>query len=290
MLRRAFARLAAIEALNFAFTNLIPRRRLTRAMARFAKIETPWVRDASIAAWRFACEVDLSDAATTAFPSLHAAFTRALVPGARPFDPDPAVLASPCDAIVGACGAIGDGLLVQAKGRRYRLAELLGDAGLAAELAGGAYATLRLTAGMYHRFHAPCDLVAESVLHLPGDVWNVNPPALARIDRLYCRNERAVIAARAGDGATLALVAVGAVLVASVRLIFADLRLSDGRAPRRHVCAAPLARGAEMGWFEHGSTIVLLAPRGFRLDPGVESGRRVRAGVALMRCRAGASG
>ncbi|MFN0160460.1 MAG: archaetidylserine decarboxylase [Burkholderiales bacterium] len=282
--RTFFARLAAIEPLNFAVTNFFFRHALTRAMAGFSRIEHPWVRDASIAVWRAACDVDLSDAAQDNFASLHAAFTRTLRPGARPFVDSPGVLASPCDGIVGGCGSIGAGTLIQAKGRQYELADLLCDPGLADGLRGGAYVTLRLTAGMYHRFHAPDDLRVRRVVHVPGDVWNVNPPTLARIDRVYCRNERAVIEAQLADGERLALVAVAAVLVSGIRLRFADLeRAAQTLWPRAIPVDARLSRGDEMGWFEHGSTIIVAAPRGWELCDAVASGWRVRAGSPLLR-------
>lgn len=281
--RTFFARLAANERLNFAVTNFFFRHALTRAMAGFSRIEHPWVRDASIALWRAACDVDLSDAAQDRFASLHAAFTRALRPGARPFVGGPDILASPCDGIVGGCGPIGSGTLVQAKGRAYALAELLCDRAFADRLLGGTYVTLRLTAGMYHRFHAPDDLHVRRVVHVPGDVWNVNPPTLARIDRVYCRNERAVIEAQLVEGEPLALVAVAAVLVSGIRLRFADLeRAAQALWPRTIPVDARLSRGAEMGWFEHGSTIIVAAPRGWSLCAEVAAGRRLRAGSPLL--------
>ena len=281
--------------LNFQLTNRIPRRALTRFMGWFSKVEQPWVRDASIAVWRAFCDVDLSDARKQRFSSLHDCFIRELVPGARTVDPDPAVLTSPSDGIVGACGAIGDGTVVQAKGMPYTLAELLQDPALAAGFQGGCYATLRLTAGMYHRFHAPHDGAIEGVDYISGDAWNVNPPALARVERLYCRNERAVLAMRlaaggagGGDGYRIALVPVAAVLVASIRLRFADVvlhlrRFGSSRIP----CRANLAKGEQMGWFEHGSTIIVLAPRGFTLGEAVRQGTRIRMGEPLMRLPAG---
>jgi phosphatidylserine decarboxylase len=138
---------------------------------------------------------------------------------------------------------------------------------------------------MYHRFHAPADLAVEHVTYLSGDTWNVNPIALARIERLFCRNERAVIRARlAKGGHPIALVPVAAILVASIRLHFLDVLLHLGRrGPNEMPCDARLAKGDEMGWFEHGSTIIVFAPRGFALCEGIETGAQLRAGQALMR-------
>ncbi len=284
-LRRALARVGAQEDLNFLITNRLPRRLATRLMGRLSRIEQPLVRDLSLALWRLFCDVDLSDAREARFPSLHAAFVRALKAGARPVAADPAVLTSPCDAILGAHGTVAGGQVLQIKGSPYRLADLLQDAALAEAHEGGTYATLRLTAGMYHRFHAPHDLRVASVRHLWGDTWNVNPIALRRVEALFCRNERAVLRSTlAAGGHAVTLVPVAAILVAGLRLGFlpegSDLRATGGRTIP---CAAHLAKGAEMGWFEHGSTVVVLAPPGFGLWPGLREGARLRMGEPLMR-------
>jgi phosphatidylserine decarboxylase len=283
-MRALLARAAAHDGLNFLLTNrLIPRRAATRLMGRLSKVEQPLVRDASIGLWRLFCDVDLADAQTTRFRSLHDAFVRGLKPGSRPFDPDPAVLASPCDAIVGACGPLDGVTALQVKGRAYALADLLGDARAAERHRDGTFATLRLTAGMYHRFHAPHDGRVVSARYLAGDAWNVNPPALARVDRLYCRNERAVLGLELAGGRSVTLVPVAAILVSGLRFRF--LAEPDPRSlgPEPVALDAGLAKGEEMGWFEHGSTIIVLAPPGVRLAEGVRAGVRIRAGAALMR-------
>lgn len=282
---RPLASLAAHERLNFLLTNRIPRIALTRLMGRFSKIESRWLTRVSLAVWRLFTDIDLSDAKKTDFRSLHEVFTRALKPGARRVDADAAVLVSPCDAIVGACGAIDGTRVFQAKGFPYELGELFGPDRATASLAGGCYATLRLTSAMYHRFHAIDDGVIERVTYLSGDAWNVNPVALARIERLFCRNERVVITQRLDAGGhRVTLVAVAAVLVASIRLHCLDVvyHLRWRGAPVTE-CAHRCARGDELGWFEHGSTIIVFAPAGFSLADGIEPGRRIRMGEALMR-------
>jgi phosphatidylserine decarboxylase len=283
-LKTAMARIGAQEDLNFLLTNRIPRHALTRLMGRVSRIEQPLVRDASIALWRLFCDVDLTDSAQTRFASLREAFIRELKPGARRIDPDPRTIASPCDAIVGAHGTVEDGMALQVKGMPYALADLVGSASDAAEFAGGRYVTLRLTAGMYHRFHAPHDLAVEQVRYISGDTWNVNPIALKRIERLFCRNERAPIRVllEAG-GARLMLVPVAAVLVASIRLPWLDAT-RDVRAGGEGVrtSTARFAKGEEMGWFEHGSTIVVLAPSELAFAPGLAEGQPIRLGEPLL--------
>jgi phosphatidylserine decarboxylase len=267
------------EDLNFLLTNRIPRRLLTRFMGWFSKIEQPFVCAASIRVWRMFSDLDLSEARESRFSSMHACFTRELREGARPVDGDARVLVSPCDAIVGASGHVMDGQVLQVKGAPYALADLLLDG--AEDFRGGCYVTLRLTASMYHRFHAPYDCAVDSVTHVAGDTWNVNPIALKRVERLFCRNERAVIRTRMA-GFAVALVPVAAILVAGIRLRFLDqpLRDHDGL-QRTYACDASFRKGEEMGWFEHGSTILVFAPAGFALC--VQEGTRIRMGERLMR-------
>ena len=283
--RSLIARLIAQEDLNFLLTNRIPRRLATRFMGWFGRIEQPLVRDLSIAVWRLFSDLDLSDAKKTRFDSVHDCFTRELRDGARPVDPDPALLVSPCDAIVGACGAIQGAELLQIKGFPYTLQDLFGDSDLVDLYRGGRYATLRLTSGMYHRFHAPHDCRVESVTSIPGDTWNVNPIALRRVEKLFCKNERAVL--RTGliaTGHLVTLVPVAAILVAGIRLRFLDIALDRERGgPAFIPCDATLRKGEEMGWFEHGSTIIVFAPDGFTLCPNVRDGSIVRMGQPLMR-------
>jgi phosphatidylserine decarboxylase len=273
------------ESLNFLLTNRVPRRMLTRFMGWFSRIEQPLVRDFSIAVWRLFCDVDLADARKERFASLHDCFIRELKDGARSIDLDPAVLVSPCDAIIGACGTATRGELLQVKGRRYPLRELLGDSNRANEYAGGRYVTLRLTAGMYHRFHAPHDCAVEQVTYIPGDVWNVNPAALKRVDKLYCRNERALLRARlVVGGHVVTLVPVAAILVAGIRLQFLDSSFDRGHGAATVIpCDVRLRKGEEMGWFEHGSTIIVLAPPSFALCETIQEGRVIRMGEPLMR-------
>ncbi len=289
-MRAAISRVTDHEGLNFLLTNRVPRRALTRFMGWFSKIEQPLVRDLSIAAWRLFCDVDLADARKSQFASLHDCFVRELEDGARAIDADPAVVVSPCDGIVGASGAIADNMLLQVKGLPYTLEELLCDPGLADLHRNGRYVTLRLTAGMYHRFHAPHDCRVEQVTHIAGDAWNVNPATLKRIERVYCRNERAVMQLRLAGGEPITLVAVAAILVAGIRLHFLDLPVDGrGRNWTRRLGDVQLAKGQEMGWFEHGSTIIVLAPDGFGLCPNVAPGTSIRMGAPLLRLPAGAT-
>jgi phosphatidylserine decarboxylase len=283
-IRQTIARIVAQEDLNFLLTNRLPRRAATNFIGWFSKIEQPLVRGPSIALWRLFSDVDLADAAKTKWTSLHDCFTRALVPGARAPDPGADVLASPCDAIVGACGEIAGDRVHQIKGFPYRLPELLGDEAEAVPFRNGTYVTLRLTAGMYHRFHAPHDMTVDQVTYMSGDTWNVNPIALKRVEKLFCKNERAAIRGRLDtDGTPILLVAVAAILVASIRLTFLDTaRTLRENGPGVTTVSTSVTKGQEMGWFEHGSTIIVFVPPGFTLAPGIETGAVIRAGQSLL--------
>ncbi len=277
-------RLLQHEQLNFLLTNRVPRIALTHAIGWYSRIRSPWLARLSIAVWRQFTELDLSEAKATRFDSLHDCFIRELKAGARPIDDDPDVLASPCDAVIGECGVMRGTTVFQAKGFPYRLADLFGDDVAAQAYADGSYVTLRLRSDMYHRFHAPHDGRIEQVTYHSGDTWNVNPVALKRVERLYCRNERATLRLRLDRGGhVLTLVPVAAILVASLRLHCIGQRLHlRYRGPQRIDCDASVHKGQELGWFEHGSTIIVFAPRGFALCPGIDTGVTVRMGQRLM--------
>src|SRR5882724_2559618 len=271
-IRSAIAKVCQQEDLNFLLTNRIPRRLVTRFMGWFSQIEQPLVRELSIATWRLFSDLDLSEARKRRFSSMHDCFTRELRDGARPVEHDPSMLVSPCDAIVGACGAIAGTTVFQIKGFPYRLEDLMGDGDLSEAHRNGRYVTLRLTSAMYHRFHAPHDCRIEQVTYISGDTWNVNPIALKRVERLFCKNERAVLRTRlVATGYAITLVPVAAVLVASIRLHFLDVELNlRHRGPNVIACRAQFAKGEELGWFEHGSTIIVFAPDTFSLSDNVQ--------------------
>ncbi len=282
-LRSVLVKIAQQEDVNFLLANRIPRRWLTQFVGWLSRVEQPWVRECCLALWRLFSDLDLSDAKTTRFKSLHECFTRELKHGARPIESSPAVLVSPCDGIIGAMGRVEAGSVLQAKGLAYALQDLLYDRDLVRSYLHGSYVTLRLTSGMYHRFHAPYDCRIDEVVYVSGDTWNVNPIALERIERLFCRNERAIIRCRLQPSNLLVtLVPVAAILVASIRLHFLDVLLHlKYRGPNVIPCEASLRKGEEMGWFQHGSTIIAFAPEGLALCESLRPGSRIRMGEPL---------
>jgi phosphatidylserine decarboxylase len=274
------------EDLNFLLTNRIPRRLLTRFMGWFSRIENPLVRDVSIATWQlFGGDLHLQEAKKATFSSLHDCFIRELKEGARAIDPDPRVLVSPCDGIVVASGSVRGTDLLQAKGLTYTLEELLGGAHAVERYRNGHYVTLRLASSMYHRFHAPSDCEITETTYIPGDAWNVNPIALNRVPRVYCKNERAVIHMRLqAGGEPIALVAVGAILVGSFHLNFLDSQPgSTYSRPTRIPCRASFSKGGELGYFHHGSTVIVVATERPERSELVRTGRVMRMGQPLLR-------
>ena len=275
------------EDLNFLLTNRIPRITLTRFMGWWSQLRHPWVVKCSIAVWRWFTDLDLSEAKQQTFASVHECFTRELRPGLRPVNTDPTVMTSPCDAIVGACGDIREGQVFQAKGFPYTLENLLSSPDLVQRwsqaLEGGTFVTLRLTSSMYHRFHSPSDAHLSHVTYISGDAWNVNPIALKRVQALFCKNERAVLQMQTTQGTPFLIVPVAAVLVASMRFHAVDVLLNlRYRGPNDIPCDATYVKGQEMGWFEHGSTILLFMPPGYALASGLETGKTIRMGEALL--------
>jgi phosphatidylserine decarboxylase len=279
-----FARVLAREDLNFLITNRIPRRFANRFIGWFSQIESPLLAKASIGLWSLFADLDLSEAKDPRFNSLHACFTRELKDGARPVEPDPRVITSPCDAIVGASGNIDGNVLIQAKGSTYTLQDLLVDPHFAEHYVDGVYVTLRLTSSMYHRFHAPHDGSIQRIVYIPGDTWNVNPATLKRVPRLFCQNERVVLPIVLREtGLMVTLVPVAAILVASIRLHFLPALLNANYHGNPEIpCDASFDKGAELGWFEHGSTIIVFAPKGFSFCDSVREGDTIRVGRPLM--------
>jgi phosphatidylserine decarboxylase len=282
----ALTRIFRQEDINFLVTNRIPRRYATRLMGWFSRIENPLLARASIQVWQaFAGNLRLEEAKKQRFDSLQDCFVRELRDGVRPIDADPDVLCSPCDAEVGAFGRVQDMQLFQIKGLSYRLRDLVGDPEAAEKHRHSVFVTLRLKSSMYHRFHAPSDCRVTRVRSIAGDTWNVNPIALKRVERLFCRNARAVIDLEVPfEDAHLTLVPVAAILVSGIKLRFLDdpLQLADACGSSLP-CDASFGKGEELGHFLSGSTVVVLASGPFALCPNVVEGSTLRMGQPLLR-------
>ncbi|MGD2168595.1 MAG: archaetidylserine decarboxylase, partial [Gammaproteobacteria bacterium] len=237
-----------------------------------------------IAIWQFfGGDLKLHEAQQQTFESLQACFTRKLKPGLRPIDAGRNALASPCDAIVGAFGRIEEAIAYQAKGYPYSIGELLADERLTERYRDGNYVTLRLRSNFYHRFHAPAAARVSRVTYISGDTWNVNPIALRRVERLFCRNERAVVELSLDGGlGEIVLVPIAAVLVASMRFSFLSQPLHLRYRGRNVLdCNAEFSKGDELGYFELGSTIIVFTQKHIRPIPALHVGMEIRMGERL---------
>lgn len=273
------------EQLNFLVTNRVPRKMLTQFMGWYSKIESPWLTKISIKLWAlFSEDLKLEDAKETSFKSLQACFTRELKDNLRPIEKDESLVASPCDAIIGAYGKIEGDRVFQAKGFPYALSDLIPDYHVNRKYRDGYFVTLRLKSSMYHRFHAPINCKVKKVTYISGDTWNVNPIALKRVEKLYCKNERAVIELCTKEqDSSITLVPVAAILVACMKFTFLHKLLDlKYRGPNTIDCKATFKKGDEMGHFQHGSTIILFATNNYQLCEGLSTGTRVNMGQALL--------
>lgn len=258
-----------------ALQYLLPQRWLTQLVHRLARSRVRWLKNALIGSFIAHFHPDLSDAEqpdASRFASFNEFFTRALRAGARPAAPDPAVLVSPVDGSFSQLGHLDGSWLVQAKGHAYTLEALLAveaaaEAEWAEVLRGGASATLYLAPVNYHRVHMPLTGTLRAAWYVPGQLFSVNAVTAASVPGLFARNERVVCMFGAGE-LTWALVLVGALFVGSLATVWhGDI---TPRAARRRA-ALPLdtsrarltlEKGAEMGRFNMGSTVILLLPRG----------------------------
>jgi phosphatidylserine decarboxylase len=236
-----------------------------------------------VATWNLFDDLRLEEAKTQDFECLRDCFVRELREGARQIDPNPRIVSSPCDAVVGAFGSVRAGQAIQAKGSSYLLKDLLCDERLVQRHRCGKFVTLRLRASMYHRFHAPCDGRIRGVKYISGDTWNVNPITLERVEKLFCRNERAVLPLELSSARSyLTLVPVAAILVASIRLHFIPTPLSLRYCgPNEIPCDARFVKGQELGYFENGSTIVMFASDDFEFSHNIVEGLTIRVGDPL---------
>lgn len=260
---------------------LLPQHAVSRIAGWLAASRAGWIRRPFVHGFARFYRVDLSEAERPHlddYTCFNDFFTRRLRPGSRPLDPDPAALLSPVDGVVSQAGALDHDRLLQAKGRRYRLAELIGAE--APEFHGGSFVTIYLAPRDYHRVHAPTDGTLTSSTAIPGRLFSVNGRTEAAIPKLFCRNERLVCRLDTVRGPLL-VVLVGALIVASIETIWGEPRSPYRRLERRDWQRA-FRRGEEIGRFVLGSTVIVCCPPGMvRWEPDIAPGARVRMGERL---------
>jgi phosphatidylserine decarboxylase len=272
---------------------LLPQHALSRLVGWIAESQVGFVRTALIRAFLSRYAVDLAEAAQPAadrYASFNDFFTRRLRAGARSFDADPGAALCPADGLVSQAGPIAGDTLLQAKGIDFSAASLLGgDAALAAEFQGGEFATVYLAPHNYHRVHMPMAGTLRIARFIPGDLFSVNAVTADSVPGLFARNERIACVFDTAAG-PLAVVLVGALFVGSMSLAWSGrVRGSASRGIRDLPVRDPiigLDRGAELGWFNMGSTVVvLLPPRGPKLLETIACGRAVRVGQPMATVR-----
>jgi phosphatidylserine decarboxylase len=267
----------------------LPARALGALAFRIAGIRARFIRVPLIHLFVDAYKVDLNEAARSKpreYASFNDFFTRALKPGARPLPADPRLFVSPSDGTISQIGPVREGSLVQAKGIDYPVADLLADAELAASFGHGTFCTIYLAPRDYHRVHMPCTGSLRQWTYVPGRLFSVNPSTARTVPGLFSSNER-MVAVFDTEFGPLALVMVGALLVGGIETVWhgrvtpphAETGLPSHYAPMRPL---RLERGAEIGRFMMGSTVIVLAPPGaLAWDADLGPGRTVRMGEEL---------
>jgi len=254
--------------LDIVLQHVLPHHALSRLMGRLTHCERPWWKNFMIRRFSRLYHIDLGEAESPNpedYPHFNAFFTRALQAECRPIVEAPNAIACPADGLISQCGTLQGELLLQAKGKHYHVAALLGSEQRAQPFIDGAFATIYLSPRDYHRLHMPLMGQLREMVHIPGRLFSVNTATTAAVPGLFTRNERVVALFDTAAG-PMVLVLVGAIFVASIETVWHGVVTPPTRmAPEtwsyadRHIV---LARGAEMGRFNMGSTIIVLFPRG----------------------------
>jgi phosphatidylserine decarboxylase len=273
--------LPASAAIQF----LVPQRLSCRIVYSLSRSRRPWLKRLLISNFLKLYDVDMSEASLEdplAYTTFNELFTRPLKPGARPLASDPGSILSPADGRLTEFGRIEQGRLLQAKGKTYTLAALLAEtADVIEPFLGGSFLTIYLAPPDYHRVHTPVAGKLRRGRYIPGRRFSVNQTTAGAIDNVFCRNERVALWLDTAAGPAV-VVMIGALNVASLSTGISG-EIASGEA-RVFEPATPLvlARGAELGHFNLGSTVVVLFPRG-KADwlSSLEPGQRVRMGQAL---------
>ena len=270
------------------FQYLLPQHGISRLILAATRVRMPWFKNGLIRGFLKLYDVDMREAAASdplSFGSFNEFFTRELKRGARPIAADPRDIASPVDGRVSEAGSIDRDLLLQAKGRRYRLTELLAAQPWASRFEGGSFATIYLAPFNYHRVHMPLRGVLRETVYVPGRLFSVNGVTAQHVPNLFARNER-VLTLFDSDQGGFALVLVGALNVGSMATVWAGDITPAARRVVTRIPAPPttLDKGAELGRFNMGSTVILLfEPNRARWHADVLAGRVVRLGESLGR-------
>jgi phosphatidylserine decarboxylase len=266
---------------------VLPKRLITERAGAIATVPAGPMTTAMIRTFIRRYGVDMTEALdpdVTHYQTFNEFFTRALKPGARPLAN--ADLICPVDGAISQFGAMDGNQILQAKGHHYLTTHLVGgDEALATRFDHGSFATLYLSPKDYHRVHMPCDGRLLRMIHVPGDLFSVNPTTARGVPGLFARNERVVCVFEAQRG-QFVLVLVGATIVGSVGTVWHGIvtppRVREAREWRYEDRSIELKQGDEMGRFQLGSTVVLLFPKSpLAFNPDWAPGRSIRLGEAM---------
>ncbi len=287
--RPSFAGLA--DTLRTLPQYALPQHALSRLVHRVTHSRRRWLKDALIRWFARRYRVDLGEARypdPAAYLDFNSFFIRALRPGVRPLPADAQALSAPADGRLSEFGSLEDERLLQAKGRRYSVVELLGGSEQrAAPFRDGSFLTVYLAPRDYHRVHMPCPGTLTESVYLPGALFSVSESTARTVPRLFARNERVVSVFETPAG-PMALVLVGALLVGFIETAWGGPGsypyACRERIRREESARITLAAGAEMGRFGMGSTVIMLFPRGrVRWDETLRNGAAVRVGMPVGR-------
>lgn len=278
---------AALRGRLFAWLQyILPQHGISRLVLAATRVRAPWFKNALIRGFLKLYAIDMRDAVQVdplQYASFNEFFTRALRPETRPLAADERAIASPVDGTVSECGGIDGDLLLQAKGKVYTLTDLLAGQSCARRFAGGTFATIYLAPYNYHRIHMPLRGRLAATWFVPGRLFSVNALTARFVPRLFARNER-VVTLFDSDAGAFALVLVGALNVGSMATVWAG---DITPAARRVVTQLPpqtltLERGAELGRFNMGSTVILLfEPQRAQWLAELKAGAAVRLGQTI---------
>lgn len=279
------------EALFSLPQYVLPQHALSRIMHRLTRCENKAFKNVFIESFIRLYGVDMDEAIESnpqAYPHFNAFFSRALRPDARPLCPDPSAVLCPADGVISQLGTLTGDQIIQAKGKTFSARQLLGgDDERAEPFLNGQFATIYLSPRDYHRFHMPLSGRLRSMIHVPGRLFSVNAATTNFVPQLFARNER-VIALFDTQAGPMAVVMVGAIFVASIETVWHGVvtppTAADVRVWTYDAADSELAKGAELGRFNMGSTIILLFGTGAVTWAGeLSPGSKVKMGEALGR-------
>jgi phosphatidylserine decarboxylase len=275
------------KTLFLLLQQLLPQHALSRLVGRLAECRVSWLKNFLISRFITAYGVNMQEAEAETpsdYANFNAFFTRALKAGLRPLPDDVRAIACPADGAISAIGRIDDASIFQAKGKSFSLKALIGgDDSWVQRFRNGSFATVYLSPKDYHRVHMPFGGLLREFVYVPGELYSVNQTTAENIDGLFARNERAVCLFDT-DAGPMAVILVGAMIVAGIETVFAGHVAPSGRTVQRthYVDMAhpvQLERGAELGRFKLGSTAIVLFGEGaMEWDSSLQTGSATRMG------------